>query len=257
MPVGNVRDAHRGVGGVDVLAAGAGGAIGVDAHVLLVDLDVDVVVDRRIDPDGGEAGVPARVGIEGRDAHQPVHAAFGLQPAIGIVALDQHGGRLDAGLFAGMLADDLDLVAVRFGPAHVHALAASGPSPGSRCRRRRHGFRDRRRCRRPRPTAAPRPRACAPPASSLASAASASATMPASSSSSPSSISVTLSSSSRSMRSKALSEARAAGARASRLARLAELFQKFGSSAARSARSTAFCALIRVKDASAAGPGTA
>ena len=39
------------VGGVDVLAAGARGAIGVDAHVPLVDLDLDGVVDRRIDPD--------------------------------------------------------------------------------------------------------------------------------------------------------------------------------------------------------------
>ena len=38
-----VRDAHRRVGDVDVLAAGAARAVGVDAQVLLVDLDVDVV----------------------------------------------------------------------------------------------------------------------------------------------------------------------------------------------------------------------
>jgi hypothetical protein len=50
-------DAHRAVGGVDVLPAGARGAIGVDPQVALVDLDVDVVVDLRIDPDAGEAGV--------------------------------------------------------------------------------------------------------------------------------------------------------------------------------------------------------
>ena len=97
-------------------------AIGVDAHVLLVDVDVDGVVDRRIDRHRGEARMPARVGIEGRDAHEPVHARLGLQPAIGVGALDQQRRRFDAGLFAVMLADDLDLVVVPLGPAHIHAL---------------------------------------------------------------------------------------------------------------------------------------
>jgi hypothetical protein len=60
MPVGNVGDAHRAVGGVDVLPARARRAVGVDAKLALVDLDVDVVVDHRIDPDAGEAGVAAR-----------------------------------------------------------------------------------------------------------------------------------------------------------------------------------------------------
>ena len=38
------------VGRVDVLAAGAGRAIRVDAALALVDLDVDVVVDHRVHP---------------------------------------------------------------------------------------------------------------------------------------------------------------------------------------------------------------
>ena len=66
--------------------------IGVDPAVGLVDLDLDLVVDHRIDPDAGEGGVPPRIGVEGRDAHQPVHARFRLQPAIGVVALDQERG---------------------------------------------------------------------------------------------------------------------------------------------------------------------
>ena len=85
----------------------------------LVDLDVDRVVDHRIDPGGREAGVPPRVRIERRDAHQPVHARFGLEPAIGVRAADLEGGGLDAGLFAGALLLELDLVAVRLRPAHV------------------------------------------------------------------------------------------------------------------------------------------
>ncbi len=45
----DMRDADRAVGLVDVLAAGARRAIGVDAAIAFVDLDLDAVVDDRID----------------------------------------------------------------------------------------------------------------------------------------------------------------------------------------------------------------
>ena len=82
----DVRDAHGGLGLVDVLAAGAARAHDVDAQVLLVDLDLDGLVDVRVDEDAGERGVPARLRVEGRDAHQPVHARLGAQPAVGPLA---------------------------------------------------------------------------------------------------------------------------------------------------------------------------
>src|SRR3954463_16035850 len=95
-----VGDADGGIGGVDVVTARARGPIRVDPAVGFLDLDVDAVVDHRIDPDGGEARVPARVRIEGRDAHETMHARLGLEPAIGIVALDQKRRAFDAGLLA-------------------------------------------------------------------------------------------------------------------------------------------------------------
>ena len=79
MPVGRWVMRTAEVGGVDVLAAGARRAVGVDPEVALVDLDVDIVVDHRIDPDAGEAGVAPRVAVIGPDPDQPVDAAFGLQ----------------------------------------------------------------------------------------------------------------------------------------------------------------------------------
>ena len=127
MPVGQVGDAHRRFGLVDVLAARARGPVGVDAAVALVDVDLDAVVDHRIDPDRGEARVPAGVRIERRDAHQPMHARFGLQPAVGVMALDHDGRRLDAGLVAGRLLDDLDLELPPLRPAHVHAQEHARP----------------------------------------------------------------------------------------------------------------------------------
>ena len=91
------------------------------------DVDLDAVVDHRKDRDRRKRGVPARVGIERRDPHQPVHAGFGLQPAIGVVARDLDGGGLDAGFFALGLFQIFDLEAVLLGPARVHAQQHRGP----------------------------------------------------------------------------------------------------------------------------------
>ena len=123
----NVRDAHRRIGRVDVLAAGAGGPERIDPAVRFLDLDIDAVVDHRIDPHGGKARVAARVRIVGRDAHEAVNAGFGLQPAIGVVALDQERRALDAGLFAVGDFQELDLVFPALAPAGVHALQHGGP----------------------------------------------------------------------------------------------------------------------------------
>ena len=176
MPVGHVGQAHGGVGLVDVLAAGAGRAVGVDAHVRRIDLDLDLVVDHRIDPDRGEAGVAPGVRVERRDAHQPVDAGLGLQPAVGVGARDLYGRRLDAGLLAAGLLDELHLHAVAPRPSACTCAAAFRPSPAPRCRRPRHGPRDSSRCRRPRLTAGLRARARAASARSLARLASASVT---------------------------------------------------------------------------------
>ena len=91
-----VRDADGGVGDVDVLAAGAARAVGVDAEVLVLDLDVDVLGQLRPDEDRGERRVPARRLIERRDAHQPMHAGFGEQQPVGVVAGDRERRALDA-----------------------------------------------------------------------------------------------------------------------------------------------------------------
>jgi hypothetical protein len=74
--------------------------------------------------------------IERRYPHQPVHARFGFQPAIGVVAADLDGGGLDAGLFALRLLQILDLEATLLGPARIHAQEHRGPvlalgSPGA------------------------------------------------------------------------------------------------------------------------------
>ena len=117
----NMGQAHGRFGLVDVLAAGTAGTHGVGAHVLLLDVDLDAVVDYGKDRNGRKRRVPPRIRIERRDPHQPMHAGLGLQPAIGIVAADLDGSGFDAGFFALGLFEIFDLEAVFFRPARVHA----------------------------------------------------------------------------------------------------------------------------------------
>src|SRR6185437_530105 len=58
---GQMRDAHRAFRLVDVLAARAARTEHVDAYFLFGNVDFDGLVDHRIDGDGREAGVAARV----------------------------------------------------------------------------------------------------------------------------------------------------------------------------------------------------
>ena len=127
-----VGDAHRGIGLVDVLAARARGAKRVDAQVGGIDLDFDRLVDFGIDEHAGERGMAARVRIEGALAHQAVHAGFGAQVAVGVVASDLDAGALDAGDLAVRLLEDLGLIALALAVAQVHAQQHRRPVLGLR-----------------------------------------------------------------------------------------------------------------------------
>ena len=65
---------------------GAARSIRVDPQILFVDLDFDVFRKLRPDVDRRERRVAPRGLIERRDAHEPVHARFGRQQAVGILA---------------------------------------------------------------------------------------------------------------------------------------------------------------------------
>jgi hypothetical protein len=115
-----VGDAHRGVGHVDVLASGPARAVGVDAKVLLLDLDLDVLVDLGPDEDGRERGVAAGRGVEGADAHEPVDPDLGREIAVRVLPVHEHGRALDAGLLAGLDVREVALEALAVAPPEVH-----------------------------------------------------------------------------------------------------------------------------------------
>ena len=64
----------------------------------------------------------ARIGVEGRDAHQPVHAQLRLEPAEGVVAADDEAGALDARLLPRLEVARLHLPAFALRIAGVHPV---------------------------------------------------------------------------------------------------------------------------------------
>ena len=106
-PGRNVRDPHRRIRRIDVLPAFAAGAISVGANVFGLDVDLDALVDFRRDEHAGERGVPALGLVEGRNAHQAVHADLADQQPVSVLAVDPEGRRLDARLVARLIFVEL------------------------------------------------------------------------------------------------------------------------------------------------------
>ena len=105
-----------------MLAARAGSAVGVDAQILRANFDFAVILDDGRHVQRGKRRVPPGVGVERRDAHQPVHAALGLEVAVGVVAVHLEGDGLDARLVAVEQVDLAHLEAHALGVADVHAV---------------------------------------------------------------------------------------------------------------------------------------
>src|SRR5690242_5193407 len=124
---GEVRDAHRRIGHIDVLAAGAAGAERIDAEIVRLNIDLDFVVDLRVDEDRSERSVAARVGVEWRNAHQAMHTDFRLEQPVGVFAVDFEGNGLDARAFTLEAVRDQSVEALLLGPPKIHAQQHFGP----------------------------------------------------------------------------------------------------------------------------------
>ena len=98
---------HRGFNFVHVLPALAPGAKRIDLNVGRVKIDRFRIRNFRNDVDAGERGVPALVGIERRDANEPMHSQLWVEMAVGIIPLHQKCGGFDPDLFAHLHVDRL------------------------------------------------------------------------------------------------------------------------------------------------------
>ena len=138
-----VGDPHRRVGGVDVLPARTGRAIGINPNIRRVYLDLDIVIHHRIDPDRAKRCVPLGRRVIGRNPHKTMHAAFGFEPPIGVMAGNLIGGGFDPRLFARCLRLKLDLIALFLGPTHIHPRQHRRPVTAFRAPRARVDLKER------------------------------------------------------------------------------------------------------------------
>ena len=122
-----VGNTHGGVGFVNVLTAGTGCTVGIDAQVGRVDFDFDGIVDFRVHKHGRERRMAFVVRVKRRVAHQAVNAGFGAQQAVGVFAFHADGGAVDARDFAVVFFKDFDFEAFALGVAAVHAEQHARP----------------------------------------------------------------------------------------------------------------------------------
>ena len=132
-----VRDTDGGLRLVDLLPACARGAVDVDADVLVADLHFAVVIHFGHDLDGGKGGLAALVGIEGRDAHETMHADLRLQIAVGVLPFHLEVHRFEAGAVAREAVDLGHFIAALFGIAAVHTIEHLAPVARLRAARAR------------------------------------------------------------------------------------------------------------------------
>ena len=129
---GDVCDADGRVRLVHVLAPGAARPEGVYPEVRFLDLYVYVLLYVRVHEDGCKGRMAAPSRIEGRDAHEPVHARLCLQVSVGVLAADLEGDALEPGLLAWLVVHYLQFIAPGLGPALVHAKEHARPVHGLR-----------------------------------------------------------------------------------------------------------------------------
>ena len=135
----NMRNSHRRIGHVYVLAAGTGRAVSVDPQVLVLDIDLDVLVDLGRDEHRRERRLAAAAGIERRYSHEPVHAGLGREQPVSVIALDAKRRGFDPRLASRLLVEDLDLKALSSPPSADTSAAASGRNPARPSRPHRPG----------------------------------------------------------------------------------------------------------------------
>ena len=125
-----MRDAHSGICSVHVLTASTRRPIGIDPNISRVHFDLDVVVNHWIYAHRCKRRMAFGRAVKRADTHQPMHAAFGFHPTIGIESTDLVSGRFDASFLAGTLGLQFDFVAFFLGPADIHTCEHGSPVAG-------------------------------------------------------------------------------------------------------------------------------
>ena len=121
-PCREVRQAHRRVRFVDVLATGAGRSKGIDAKIGLVDVHGfdGILFGQHGDRAGGCVDAPLRLGF--RHPLNTMCTGFELQTAVHTLAFDARDDLLESAMLAGAVVQDPYPPAFVLGIASIHAV---------------------------------------------------------------------------------------------------------------------------------------
>src|SRR5687767_10587809 len=114
-----MSDANGRVCGVDRLPTGSGGAEGVDAEILRIDVDLDVVSLRQ-HGNRGRGGMNAPLLFRGGDALHTVHTALVFELAEDFVAADERNNLAQTADARFTCGGDLHAPASRLRESRVH-----------------------------------------------------------------------------------------------------------------------------------------
>ena len=117
-----MRQPNRRTGLVDVLTARTAGTEYIHLNIFRTNVYFHIVINFRHDFYCGERSVPSAGGIERRYPNQTMHTRFWLQESIGIFALNQNGGTLQAGFIAIQIIQCRYLEMMPFCPAVIHPV---------------------------------------------------------------------------------------------------------------------------------------
>ncbi|CCX38003.1 uncharacterized protein BN452_01915 [Clostridium sp. CAG:1013] len=123
---------HSGRGLVNLLSAGAAGAVHFHLNILGRNLHRVVQLHFRHDFQGSKRGLPSACRVKGRHTHQPVHTCLALQITVGVLSLHHDGSALQTSLVSVQVVQSLHFVAVTLRPAVVHAEQHLRPVLGLR-----------------------------------------------------------------------------------------------------------------------------
>jgi hypothetical protein len=126
-PGRQVRDAHRGISGVDVLSARSSSAIGVDAQVFVLDLDFDVFVDLRINKKRSKGSVSSRRLIKRRNPNEPVNSGFRRKQPVRILAFNSERHAFQPSFLAWLIFENFSFESSLFGPLQIHSQEHLSP----------------------------------------------------------------------------------------------------------------------------------
>ena len=127
---GQMGDADGGIGLVDVLASGTGGAKGIDPQVSRVQVDFFDLILFRKNRDRDRGGVDATLGFGVRDSLHAVRSGFEFQSREGASARDARDDLLVPSVLAGALAQDLYGEPFGLRIAGIHAQQVTGENRG-------------------------------------------------------------------------------------------------------------------------------